>query len=191
MREHGFATLISHGGDGPVASHLPLFFDADRGPLGTLRGHLARSNPHCEALRAVAETLAVFQGPHAYISPNWYESGASVPTWNYAVVHAYGTPRQLEPEALHKHLDELVSVYESGQPRPWSTDALAPDFLEQLEGGIVGFEITITRLEGKWKLGQNRTAADRQGAARHLLESGVAGAAEVARLMQQVDASRG
>jgi transcriptional regulator len=143
---------------------LPLLFDKSRGEFGTLSGHVARGNAQWKHLQKLqtngGETMAIFHGPHAYISPSWYETQLAVPTWNYVTVHAYGTPRLLNDDELAAQLRAMIQNYESGFPTPWVGD-LPDDFLAKLRLGIVGFDIEITRLEGKWKLNQNRSEADR------------------------------
>ena len=186
MRRARFATLVNGTGGEIQATHLPLLLDSERGALGTLRGHVARANPQWRQFVGGSEALAIFLGPHAYVSPNWYETALSVPTWNYVAVHAYGTVRYFDDtEALTALLRETVRIYEYGQLNPWDMDALPVEFVERLAGGIVGFEIEITRLEGKWKLGQNRSEADRRGVAQALSGSDDPLAREVARLMGQ------
>jgi transcriptional regulator len=164
IAKHAFATLVSVGAGGAlVASHVPMLLLPARGRYGTLQTHLARQNEHCDALAAGADVLAVFQGPHAYISPRWYVNPMSVPTWSYVVVHAQGRPRVMDDAELGGHLHALVAAYEP-TGGGWSADALPAEVLDKLRQQVVGFEIEITRLQGKWKLGQNRTTADRQGA---------------------------
>jgi transcriptional regulator len=185
MREHSFATVVSHGEDGLIASHVPLLLDSGRGEQGTLIGHLARANPHGEALRAGAETFAIFQGPHAYISPSWYEAPLAVPTWNYVAVHAYGRPRLVEDEAqLYQIVAETVRVFEARFAYAWDLEARR-DYAQKLLKNIVGFEIEITRLDGKLKLSQNRSRADREGVIAGLTEQGDPLALAVAGLMRE------
>jgi transcriptional regulator len=163
IRRHSFAILLTTGGE-MTGSHLPILLDAGRGRLGTLRGHMARANSQWRALSEGVEALVIFSGPHAYVSPSWYQTPASVPTWNYAVVHAYGQPTILDDGAASRQLlEDTVDLYEAAQPEHWSMDRLPVLVAEKMEAQIVGFEIEITRLEGKFKLNQNRTAADRQG----------------------------
>ncbi|TBU84423.1 FMN-binding negative transcriptional regulator [Phytopseudomonas dryadis] len=162
------ATLISHGPEGLQASHLPLLLRTDQGPLGTLYGHLARANPHWRALAAGAQVLVVFNGPEAYVSPSWYaqkaEHGKVVPTWNYIAVHAHGRAEVFdEPERLLQLLRDLTDHHESPRPQPWAVDDAPRDYLDGMLRAIVGFALPISRLEGKYKLSQNRAAADRQG----------------------------
>ena len=180
---HGFATLVTGAAGGElVASHLPVLLSPSRGEggkFGTMQTHLARQNEQCRALAAGEPTLAIFQGPHAYISPRWYKQPISVPTWNYAVVHAQGTPRMMTDSALREHLHALVTKYE---PRAggWDPRALPGEAMDKLQGQIVGFDIEITGIQGKWKLGQNRTREDRQGAIVGLRRTGDAEASTLA-----------
>lgn len=167
MRARSFATLVSTGEDGaPFVTHLPLLLEADGSPHGKLVGHVARANPHWRLFDRGTPTLAVFHGPHAYISPNWYASPNLVPTWNYTAVHAYGTPRVLGDSAdALAVVERLAAYFEASLPQPWTTAALPPgNALAQMKG-IVAFEMPIERLQAKAKVGQNRLAADRQSAA--------------------------
>ena len=167
--EHPFATLVTAGAPGLCASHVPILWAPEGGPHGTLRGHLARANGQWQALETGEEVLAVFHGPHAYVSPAWYEADLAVPTWNYAVVHAYGRPRLVtDEERFREMLEELVRAFETPRTEPWSTANLPEDWLRGLMRGIVGFEIEVNRLEGKFKLGQNRPLADQQRVAARL-----------------------
>ena len=163
VAENGFATLVSTGPEGLWTSHVPLLIG--RGSDGRLRleGHMARANAHWESLESAAEVLAIFGGPHAYVSPSWYAHHPSVPTWNYAVVHARGKARIVEPEALPALLGRLTRKYEEGRPAPWRMEDLPADFTPRLLAAIVGFEIAVERLEGKFKLSQNRRPADLEG----------------------------
>jgi transcriptional regulator len=175
LQAHPLGMLCTHGPEGLDANHLPFLFDAEAGPLGTLRGHVARANPLWRTQAEGSEVLVVFRGAEGYISPSWYpskhETHRAVPTWNYEVVHAHGT--------LHIHDDEkfvrgvvarLTRTHEASEPTPWKMGDAPPDFLTQLLAAIVGFEVRITRLEGKRKLSQNRSAADMQGAINALRE---------------------
>lgn len=161
MPEASFALLVSTGEDGaPVASHLPFSYDEDRGEYGTLIAHMARANPHGKLLEK-GQALVIFQGPHAYISPSYYATNVNVPTWNYVAVHAYGTPSIIEDrEKVRTVLDQLTMDNEKDTAQPWSTDQLDQKRLDGLMRGIVAFEIPIDRLEGKAKLGQNKSAED-------------------------------
>ena len=162
IREYSFATLITQHEGVPFATHLPFILDAQRGQNGSLLAHMARANPQWHDFASEQEVLVIFQGPHAYISPSWYEVELSVPTWNYAVVHAYGIPRLLEDnEELYKLLKILIETHEAQFENPWPFQ-LPDDYLQKMMRGIVGFEIEITRLEGKFKLSQNRTESERE-----------------------------
>jgi transcriptional regulator len=162
MRTQSFAAMITADDAGvPFATHLPILVDPARGPLGTLRGHVARANPHWRYVAAGRPTLVVFSGAHAYVSPSWYATHPSVPTWNYVAVHATGTGTLVEdPEQVKTLLADLVRTYESSGPTAWSLEGLAADYLAGMQRGIVAFEIPIERLEGKAKLSQNRDAVD-------------------------------
>ena len=180
MRAYNFASLVTQHAGAPFASHLPFMLDGERGPHGTLLAHMARANPQWRDFAAGGEVLVMFQGPHSYISPAWYETQPSVPTWNYAVVHAYGVARIVEDHAtLHHMLEMLVDTHEAAFAQPWRME-LPQDYLDKMIRAIVGFEIEITRLEGKLKLSQNRSEHDQQrvvaalGQSENPLERGVA-----------------
>jgi transcriptional regulator len=162
MRAQSFAAMITADDAGvPFATHLPILVDPARGPFGTLRGHVARANPHWRYLAAGRPTLVIFSGAHAYVSPSWYATHPSVPTWNYVAVHATGSGALVEdPEQVKALLADLVRTYESPGPSAWSFESLAADYLAGMQRGIVAFEIPIERLEGKAKLSQNRDAVD-------------------------------
>ncbi len=169
---HPLATLVTMTDGGLEANHIPLVLDTgpDDGPHGTLRGHVARANPMWRTLRADVEALAVFQGPHAYVSPGWYpskrEHGKVVPTWNYAVVHAQGSLRFIDdPQWLKSFVARLADIHEAAQREPWKLADAPADFTEQMLKAIVGFEMPVTRIAGKWKVSQNRPAADREAVA--------------------------
>ena len=171
MRAYNFASLVTQHAGAPFASHLPFLLDAQRGPQGTLLAHMARANPQWRHFASGKETLAVFWGPHAYISPAWYDTPNQVPTWNYETVHAYGTARIVEDAAgALAILRRLVETYEGGFQTPWTMENLPAGHAEGMTRGIVAFEIEITRLEGKAKLSQNKTVKDRENAA-SMLES--------------------
>jgi len=172
MRQFSFATLVSAPDGIPVATHLPFMVRPDAGPNGMLLGHMARANTQWRSFDPVREVLTIFQGDHAYISPSWYLEHPSVPTWNYVVVHAYGLPRIVDDEdAVRRMLRELVQQHESGFQTPWPME-LPPDYESRMIKGIVAFEITLTRLEGKFKLSQNRSLPDRAGVIAALSDSG-------------------
>ncbi len=162
MRRYRFATVVTQHEGGPYASHLPLLVDPGRGGQGALVGHLARNNPQSEDLAAGAEVLAIFHGPHAYVSGGWYAPNPMVaPTWNYAVVHAYGRPRILAQDELERTLHALTDENEKDLHTPWKLE-MTPVLRERLLPAIVGFEIVLHRIEGKFKLGQNRSEQDRR-----------------------------
>jgi transcriptional regulator len=184
MRANSFATLISQHDGAPYASHVPILLQADAGPHGTLVGHMARANAQWRDFAPEQEVLTIFQGPHAYVSPSWYETELSVPTWNYAVVHAYGTPRVIEDHAaLYDILKATVAMYEAPFEQPWPFD-LPEDFVDKMMRAIVGFAIPITRLEGKYKLSQNRPLADQQRVVEALYQQGDALSTGTAALMR-------
>lgn len=168
MQASPFALLTSAGAAGVQASHLPLLLAPGEGEFGTLYGHFARANPHWRDLQDGAEALAVFSGPDAYISPSWYaakaEHGKVVPTWNYVAVHARGPVELIEdPERLLQIVSRLSDQHESRRPQPWAVSDAPREYLDAMLRAIVGFALPIRLLEGKWKLGQNRSAADQQG----------------------------
>jgi len=189
LHAYSFATLLTttRDVDLPQISHLPFLLDEKRGPYGTLSGHLARANPQWQDFDADREVVVVFQGPHTYISPSWYAANdANVPTWNYSAVHAYGKPRILEDDAVvYRLLQALVQKFEASFEVPWEYCAPAESLPQRLRG-IVAFDIEITRLEGKFKLSQNRTSADRSRVITALQASGDEHNAAVSTLMQKV-----
>jgi transcriptional regulator len=175
IRDHSLAALVTVGPAGLNANHIPLEIDPEPAPLGTLRGHVARGNPVWRDFSRDVEALAIFQGPQAYISPAWYrtkrETGKVVPTYNYAVVHAYGPMRVIEDrEWLRGLVERLTDRHEAGRPGAWKVGDAPADFIEQMLGGIVGIEIQLTRLVGKWKVSQNRPMADREEVVKALRE---------------------
>ncbi len=183
--ETGFMTLVSATDAGLFASHLPFLYE--RGGEGpTITGHVARANPHWQAFDGVSEALAIIHGPDAYVSPTWYETKPANPTWNYAVVHAYGPVTAMDdPGWASANVDRMTDFYEQrtvGQPG----EAFPPDLKVGLLRAIVGFRMDVTRVEAKFKLSQNRSAADRRGVALNLERSGAAGAAGIARLMREL-----
>jgi len=185
IERHDFGLLMSHGADGLIASHIPFLVTHDHDELH-LHGHLARPNPQVGHLARGDEVLAIFHGPHAYISPSWYTSGPSVPTWNYADVHAYGIVRLVEDaDWLRQLLRRLSERHEARNPVPWQMQDLPETYLEGMLRGIVGLDIAVTRLEGKYKLSQNRPAADRPRVVAALEAQSDADASAVARLMRE------
>jgi transcriptional regulator len=161
IEAYSFATLVSVTDDAPFATHVPLLFERRTdGPA--LLGHVARANPHWRRFDGSRQALAIFHGPHAYISPSWYATHPAVPTWNYVAVHAYGAPRVRDDDTWVSHLlDRLVAKYESALPEPWSGELPVP-FRQRMVRAVVGFEMPVERIEGKFKLGQNRPAADQE-----------------------------
>jgi transcriptional regulator len=160
MRRYGFATLVSHDAAGAItATPLPVLFDVERNGL---RSHMARANPQWQGFSPEREVMVLFAGPHGYVSPSWYETKLAVPTWNYVTVHAHGKPRIVEGEAVLQIVADTVRQYESGREEPWDMP-LPGEYVTNLLRGVVGFEIDITRLEGKLKLNQNRSKADVDG----------------------------
>lgn len=183
IERYSFATLVSIDDGEPFATHLPLLLERDTHPQGCLVGHMAKANPQW---RAAAErtVLAIFHGPHAYISPTWYAATNVVPTWNYVAVHAYGTLRlETDRDRLLEIVRKYVDFYEASQPSPWSINKTEGDFVDRLLEGIVGFEIPIDRIEGKWKLNQNHDRERRDRVISALQESGRADEREVAEWM--------
>jgi transcriptional regulator len=173
MGTHPLASLVTMGSAGMIASHIPLVLAEDGSEFGLLQGHISRANTQWKELDTAIDALAIFSGDHHYITPSWYpmkqETGKVVPTWNYCVVHAYGPMRLIEDAAwLMAHLETLTNLHESPYPAPWKMADAPPEFIAALLNGIIGLEIPIRRLEGKWKLSQNRNAQDRAGVAQGL-----------------------
>lgn len=176
MRAHPFATLVSVGPSGELwATHLPVVYDPARGPRGTIEGHVARANPHHRLVRAAAEqeaapreSLVIFTGPDAYVTPSWYPSkavdGRVVPTWNYIAVHAYGSLMLREdPDWLLAHVTRLTTRSEAGRPGRWEVSDAPEEYVARELRAIVGFELQVTRIEGRWKMSQNRSSEDIDG----------------------------
>ena len=162
VAEYPFATLITPADPDPYLTHLPLEFVPDRGPAGTLLGHMARANPHWKHFGKGA-SIAVFSGPHAYVSPAWYaEPASAVPTWNYAVAHVHGVAELMDSEQDKRALlDAMVARYEGSRARPWRLQ-LQGEALQGMLGAIVAFQLRIERVDAKFKLSQNRSAEDRE-----------------------------
>jgi len=174
MRARPFASLVSAGAGGLFASHLPTVLK-EEGRYGVIECHLARANPHWKDLAEGGEALMIFLGPETYITPNWYPSkaqhGKVVPTWNFAAVHAYGRPEVMQDrDWLLRHVTELTAQQERGQAQPWLPSDAPAAFIETMLRGIVGFRFAIARLEGKWKMSQNREMPDRAGVVTGLRE---------------------
>jgi len=168
IRSHPLGLLITAGSGGLLANPVPFVLYSGEGEWGTLRAHVARGNPHWKELAAVSECLVVFQGPQSYITPNWYatkhETGKVVPTWNYATVHVWGAPRVMDDIAwIRRQIEDLTNSQEQRRPQPWSVGDAPEEYVAGQAKGIVGIEIPIVRMEGKWKVSQNRSDADRAG----------------------------
>ena len=188
IEANAFGTLVSASPEGAISvSHIPFEVRREAGGLRLL-GHLARANPHWQALEGARETLAIFEGPHAYVSPGWYETHPSVPTWNYAVVHAHGRARLMDEAELHELVSELSAKYEAGREKPWRMGELPADYVQNMLDAIVGFELEVEKLDGKFKLSQNRKPVDQ---ARVVAALEREGAAELADLMRSRAPAKG
>ncbi len=190
IKQHPFGAMVTCGVDGPTADHIPFVLHSDLSTNGTLRGHVAIRNPIVEAASAKPSTLLIFQGPHTYITPSWYaskaEHGKVVPTWNYALVHAYGKLTITHDENwLREHLASLTLTHEANQATPWKPEDAPAKFLAQQLKGIVGIEIKIDRFQGKWKISQNKNAADKKGVIAGLQELASEDATAMAELVRQ------
>jgi transcriptional regulator len=177
IRGAGLATVVTLTDEGLIASHVPLVLDPEPAPYGTLIGHVARPNPQGTRSLPEVQALAIFQGPNAYVTPNWYptkhETGKAVPTWNYVAVHAYGPIRFFDdPDRLLDAVTRLTERHEQVRPAPWAVADAPADYVAGMLRGIIGFEMPIARLEGKWKMNQNRLPADRAGVIAGLTEEG-------------------
>ena len=183
IEEHAFGTLLTVADGQPTLSHLPFLPDRD---AGILHCHVARANPHWRAIERAPQVLAIFTGPHGYVSPTWYAERGGVPTWNYTAVHAHGSAQAVDDAGLtRKHVEALAAKYERGRSAPW-----VPDYDTRRLAGIVGIDIRVARLEGKFKLSQNRSDADRTRVVAALEASGSDADAELARLMGAAAAQR-
>jgi transcriptional regulator len=176
VRSHPLGTLVTFGSAGLSANHVPFEIDPDPAPLGTLRAHVARANPVWREFSKDVEPLVIFQGPQSYVTPSWYqtkkETGKVVPTFNYIVVHAYGAMRVIEDAGwLRKFVGGLTDRFEASRPQPWAIGDAPEDFIAMQLRAIVGIEIRLTRLVGKWKTSQNRPAPDQEGVVAGLCES--------------------
>lgn len=158
IERYAFGTLVSSAASGLHVSHIPFAAQKDADGRLRLQGHVARGNEQWKSLEEASHVLAIFQGPHAYVSPGWYQQHPSVPTWNYAVVHAHGKARLMDEAELHDLVIRLSNTYEAGRPKPWRAADLPAAYVSGMLANIVGFEIEVERLEGKFKLSQNRPA---------------------------------
>jgi transcriptional regulator len=168
IRRIAIGTLVTQGATGMEASHIPMLVDAEPAPYGTLRGHIARSNPQWKNAAADTSALIMFLGPNAYVTPSWYETkrltGKVVPTWNYIAVHVTGTPRFFtDREPLLEIVTRLTEIHEGKREKPWAVTDAPADYIEAMLKAIIGFELPIATLEGKWKLSQNKSAGDIAG----------------------------
>lgn len=190
MRARPLATLVTMGSNGLNADHIPLMLEMPGDGPAVLRGHVARANPMWQLLQSNVEALAIFHGPQAYVTPSWYptkrEHGKAVPTWNYITVHARGALRVIEEANwLRQHLATLTRQQESGFAEPWAVADAPTDYIDKMLGAIVGIELTISALQGKWKTSQNQPQENRSGAAQGLRELGSADAAAMAALIER------
>lgn len=174
VRAHPLGTWATQGDGELVVNHVPFILDSSRGECGTLMGHVARANRVWQVFSKAVHSVIVFQGAESYITPSWYPSkhahGKAVPTWNYAVVHAHGLPVVVDDKSwLLNHLDQLTDLHEADQALPWKVSDAPPDYIEKMVSAIVGIEIPIAKLVGKWKVSQNRSTSDKLGVVAGLL----------------------
>jgi transcriptional regulator len=189
MRSIAFGALVTLGQDGLVASHVPMLIDAEPAPFGTVTGHIARANPQWRSIKPEISALAIFTGPNSYISPAWYptkqQTGKVVPTWNYVAIHATGKLRFFDDaDSLRRIVTRLTDTHEAERAERWQVTDAPEAYIEAMLKAIVGFELTIAQLDGKWKMSQNRPAEDRAGVAEGLRQEG--GPAEVAEIVASV-----
>ncbi len=192
MAQHPLATLVTLGSQGLCASHLPLLHDCRAGGFGVLRGHMAKANPQWSDLTPGVRALAIFTGPQHYISPNWYpskaEHGKVVPTWNYVAVHARGSILVIhDAQWLKQNVSDLTAAHEAALPNPWSVESAPAGYVDNLVNAIVGIEIAIESLEGKWKASQNRPEADRLGVIAALNDLGTPEGGRMAEIISQAN----
>jgi len=196
IHAHPLGALVTLTSRGLDANHIPFEVDSAPSPLGTLRGHVARANPMWREFSRDVDALVIFQGPGTYVSPAWYptkqQTAKVVPTWNYAVVHAHGALTAIEDRAwLRAFVTALTDRHEAGRPQPWRVTDAPADYIETMLGAIVGLELRITRLVGKWKMSQNRPAQDRAGVVDALRRAGGEAERAVADLVQGADDATG
>lgn len=190
IRAHPLGAWATLGDGELVVNHVPFLLDPSQGEFGVLVGHVARANSAWQSFSNTVPSVVLFQGPESYITPSWYPSkhahGRAVPTWNYAVVHAHGFPRAIEDKGwLRHHLDELTHVHEARQALPWKVSDAPADYVDRMIEHIVGIEIPITKLVGKWKMSQNRSEADRRGVVAGLLAQDAPQARDMAALIDE------
>lgn len=187
IEKFNFATLISHSNDEFQTTHIPLMLNKTQGQYGTLLGHMAKLNPHLNAFDGNTNTLCIFHGPHSYISPTWYKTSPSVPTWNYVVVHAYGNPVLISQAQLSDDLTRMVQEHEATISN--TENYVIPEvYKSKLLDHIVGFKIEILRIEGKYKLGQNRSQADQSSLIEGLLKQNTTESTTLADFIQSLPA---
>ena len=196
IRTFPLGILVTSGPSGLVANHVPFLIDPEASRLGTLRAHVARANPLWKESDPDAEVLVIFQGAERYVTPSWYatkrETGKVVPTWNYAVVHAYGRMTVIEDAAwLKAQIEDLTRVNEAARAEPWAVTDAPEKFVDAMVRGIVGLTIEIARIEGKWKVSQNRPEADRRGVVEGLRSDADARSAEMATLVEAFGSAKG
>lgn len=189
IRAQPLATLVTLSSSGLTANHIPLHLCPSPPPFGVLHGHVARANPILNDLPSDIESLAIFHGPQAYITPSWYatqkETGKVVPTWNYAVVHAYGFLRLVDnPVWLRAHLDGLTLHNEASFSDPWAVSDAPQEYIEKIMAHIIGIELVITKLWGKWKVSQNQSSQNQAGVVAGLRTSDLPGALGMAELIE-------
>jgi transcriptional regulator len=190
IRRQPLGALVVLGSRGLVANHIPFHLSPDPSPLGTLRAHVSRANPVWKEFDPKNEALVIFSGPESYITPSWYatkrETGQAVPTWNYVVAHVHGPLKVTEEAAwLRAHVEELTRDQEDGSPEPWRVEDAPADYTARLLAGIVGLEIVVGRIEGKWKVSQNQPEANREGVIRGLEAKGDPQALAMAALVRE------
>ena len=195
IRDYPFAAMVCATGTGLTVNHIPFILDPEGGDFGVLRGHIARANPLWHLPPPQENALVIFQGPTSYISPNWYpgkaQDGKRVPTWAYAIAHAHGPIRFIhDADWLLQLVSSLSETHEAGQAKPWSVDEAPPDYIERLLGAIVGVEIPIEKLVGKWKLDQNKSELDQAGMLNGLACSPQIGANQLAKFIAANKATR-
>ena len=191
IRAHPLAQLVTFGPGGLMANPVPFILHAHQGPHGVLQAHLARPNPQWREIAAGADVLVIFQGREGYVTPSWYaskrEHGKVVPTWNYVVVQVRGAARTIQDsEWLVDHVSQLSDQHEAPREMPWAVSDAPDAFITALARGIVGIEIEVSEISGKFKMSQNRPVADRDGVAEGLLRDGVAAAAEMAHMVRKL-----
>jgi transcriptional regulator len=185
IKEHMFATIITSSPAGMIASHLPFMIDETRGAQGTLLAHMARANPQSSAIGGEKEALVIFEGPHAYISPSWYEDRATAPTWDYIAVHCYGKTRRHSDEEALQNIERLIAIVEAQSANPWRIEELTAQEVHSLLQNVVSFEIPISRMEGKFKLNRGEQPQRTRAAIAQLEQRGEHALAEYMRLYNE------